>query len=282
MPQVALGTWPESLPAGYSNAQITDALLTWIDLGGRHIDTAFFYQNQEAVGDAVRIALESNRVASRSELFVTSKVNGPIGYQETLDQVNTVTLPALGEDHVDLLLMHWPCCGTFDQCEASSCLENRVQTWLALEELRAAGKATNIGVSNFHVTHLESLFQEVRDRTGRDPNVTANQIPWNLGQHDDALFAWCQQRGITIESYSPLGGPNVNIPVNQIPEVVSIAQAHNVSAFQVTFRWIVQQGIVLVTASVNPSHMAEDLDSLFAFSLTDSEMATLSGLQTQR
>lgn len=278
IPRVAMGTWPGSLPSNISSGELGRALSSWISLGGRHIDTAYVYRNQDTVGKAIADAMAAGAV-TRDELFVTSKVSGPLGYEKTKQQVLKETLPALGLKYVNLLLMHWPCQhDLFDKCSGKDFLEDRVQTWRALEELRAAGVVQNIGVSNFHVPHLESLFEAVRTRTGQPPNATVNQVPFNIRSHDEALLAWCQQHGIVVEAYSPLGGTDSGLSAMKSPSVIAASKAHHVSAAQVALRWVLQKGVVVVTSSTKPEHMSQDLTPLFDFSLTHAEMTVLSGL----
>lgn len=275
IPLVAMGTWPASFDGGTSSDQVTEALTTWISLGGRHIDTADVYGNQGDVGRAIE---KVKGTVGRDQLFITSKVPGPVGYDRAKSLVVSDMLPKLKTDHVDLLLMHWPCTrNRFNQCDGQDGLSERVATWRALEELRAEGKVRNLGVSNFEIHHLEAFFEAVRRDLGGPANLTANQVRWNLDHHDDALLAWCTEHRVTLESYSPLGGRGGVAAQLRKPAVASIAEARKVKPAQVIFRWVVQRGIVLVSGSTDPGHMAEDLDPLFALELTEAEMSSLDG-----
>merc|ERR1719362_345926 len=187
-------------------------------------------------------------------------------------------LPQLGIEYIDLLLIHWPCLTTFDVCTGFDGLANRVDTWQALEELRADGTVRSIGVSNFHVPQLEPFLAAVEARTGRQANVSVDQVPWSLGRKDVTLMAWAKQRNITLEAYSPLGGIGGVAMSLSAPVVQSIAKKHGVTPAQVIFRWIYQQGIVVVTASTNHAHMEQDL-TYFRFRLSQTEMDSLNVLR---
>lgn len=277
VPLVAMGM---VFRKGASSAEVVRALTTWISLGGRHIDAADLYGNQADLGRAIEEVKKEG--VGRDQLFITSKVPGPIGYGRTRSLVLDDMLPKLRSSYVDLLLVHWPCTADpFKSCDGSDGLSERVDTWRALEELRAEGKVRSIGVSNFGVRHLEPFFDAVRRDLGGPPNVTANQVSWNFHDHDAGLLSWCTQNHITLEAYGALGGEADAVAAAlQTPAVVSIAEAQGVKPAQVIFRWVVQRGIVLVTNSDSPTHMAEDLDPLFAFNLTEADMNILDNVSS--
>jgi diketogulonate reductase-like aldo/keto reductase len=109
-------------------------------------------------------------------------------------------------DYVDLLIMHYPCLANYSQprdgCSRDEGQEQRLDTWRALQEILASGKARAIGVSNYRQCHLEALLSA--------PNVSTaplvNQVEWHLGYHNDSLLEYCKAHNITLQAYSPLGG----------------------------------------------------------------------------
>merc|ERR1712196_728229 len=104
-----------------------------------------------------------------------------------------------------------------------------------------------------------------------------NQIEYNVFAHDEDVISSCRKHNITVEAYSPLAPPYSGKSVNNEPTVTSIAKAHNVSAYQVALKWIVQRGDVLTVLSSNPAHQASDAD-LWSFTLTDDEMNEMSAI----
>ena len=160
IPQLGLGVYK------VSDAEATDAVAHALEAGYRHIDTAAFYENEVGVGQAVRAG-----DVPRHEVFVTSKVwQNDHGYDETRRAFDT-SLEKLGFDYLDLYLIHWP-----------APRQNRyVETWRALESLKADGVVRSIGVSNFHPHHLERLARE----GGETPVI--NQVE---------LHPWLQQAGV--------------------------------------------------------------------------------------
>lgn len=263
MPLINLGG-VHSKPSNYS---------LWLDLGGRGLDTAWDYGNdvQKAVGDAVTAS------GIRNDLFITTKVPCCPSWQETkcspwagtnLDEIvrkaADINLELLGVSYVDLLLLHEPC----------DTMKDTVTAYLALEKVKASGKARAIGISNFNKTLIDALMKEAKVL----PAV--NQCGFSIGGHNNSAMGsdpetikHCQDLGITYSAYSPLGGLN-GIDILHDPDVMAIAATHNKSAAEVALRWVVQQGIPAVTASNKESHDLSDLD-IFSFALTNDEMVRL-------
>ena len=257
-----------------------------IEQGARGLDTANVYGDpqQREVGNAVRAAIAMG--VPRSEIFVTSKIEccpgsgfcGAVqGAALCLTKQNAThniehDFDVLGLDYVDLMLLHWPC----DDMDAS------VATYKAMEPLVASGKAKAIGVSNFNASALAELLSRV------DVKPAINQCAFSIAGHtgipyhgfnwgrDDATRELCEANNITYSAYSPLGGWAMGGTSHVLsdPTVNSVAAAHNSTAAAVALRWVTQQGIVAVTSSDNPSHVAGDLAS-FDLTLTDAEMAAL-------
>jgi len=184
---------------------------------------------------------------------------------------------------VDLLLIHWPgatgrpanssdpaCDGP--HADPRKCRQN---TWRAMETAFQAGKARAIGVSNFEQRHM----QDVLDLGSLVPAV--NQVEFHPFWHEDGLVAFCQQRGILLNGYAPYGAPDLfrfTPAMFDEPAIKAVAASHGVSPAQAVLRWEVQQGLVVNPRSMDPAHMAENL-SIWNFTLTDSEMASLSALK---
>lgn len=247
VPQVALGTWP------MLGAEAEQACRSAFDLGYRHVDTAENYDNEEAVGRAVR-----GCGIPRDELFVTTKFNRE-WHGAPADGL-AGNLRRLGLDHVDLVLLHWP----------NPEQDLYVQAWEGLIALREQGLARAIGVSNFKPAHLDRLISA----TGVAPEL--NQIELHPFLTRDATRAYHRAHGILTEGWSPLGRDNGLLAH---PVVTRAAHAHGVSTGQVLLRWQTQQGYVVAPKSADPVRQALNLD-VFGFDLTPGELEALHALDT--
>lgn len=250
IPQLGLGVW--QVP----DAQATDAVTEALAAGYRLIDTAAVYQNERGVGAALAAA-----DVPRESLFITTKVwNSDQGYDETLRAMES-SLERLGLDYVDLYLIHWP----------TPSKERYVDTWRALVRLQQEGRARSIGVSNFHVPHLERAIEA----TGVVPAL--NQIELHPYLQQRELRAFHAKHGIETESWSPLAqGQIVDDPV-----IAAIAAKHGKSPAQVVIRWHLDNGLIVIPKSVTPARIRENI-GVFGFRLDDEDLAGLAALDAGR
>ncbi|MFF2092333.1 aldo/keto reductase [Paenibacillus sp. NPDC058174] len=226
--------------------------------GYRSIDTAAIYQNETGVGQGIKEALAENGL-SREELFVTSKVwNDDQGYESTLAAYET-SLQKLGLDYLDLYLVHWPGKDKYKE------------TWRALETLYKEGRVKAIGVSNFHIHHLEELLKDAEIK----PMVNQVEIHPSLSQQE--LRDYCAANGIQIEAWSPLmQGKLLDNPV-----LTEIGAKHGKSVAQVILRWDLQHGIVTIPKSIKENRIVENA-SIFDFELSAEEVARIDALNENR
>ncbi|MEO5317545.1 aldo/keto reductase [Arthrobacter sp. CC3] len=249
IPQIGLGTWP------LDDQQVAAAVVDAVEAGYRHIDTAVKYGNEKGVGNGIR-----SSGLDRSEVFITTKLDGEFQGQDRAVAGLDGSLKRLGLDYVDLLLIHWP-------------LPRRdefISTWKTFERLQADGKVRSIGVSNFKPAHLERLMAEC------DVVPAVNQIQVSPAVTRIVDISYDRRHGIVTESYSPLGagGDLLNAPV-----LGKIAEKHGKTPGQIVLRWHVEQGLVAIPKSANPQRMKENLD-IFGFALDaddTSAIATLDG-----
>mmetsp|Transcript_80026 Transcript_80026/g.154686 ORF Transcript_80026/g.154686 Transcript_80026/m.154686 type:complete len:305 (-) Transcript_80026:202-1116(-) len=265
MPMLAFGTAKTSL----SGCTVQDGVEQWLRLGGRHIDTADDYGTQPDVGRALKAS-----DVPRKDIFITTKIPGPIGKSATLDKILNTALPQLGVEYIDLVLIHFPC-KTFSPPCGQQYAEDRRDTWAGLVELRAQGKIRAIGVSNYdagQVDEIVAAFQEA-------PAV--NQVQYHLAYHNDTLLAHMKTVGTVLEAWASLGGPTVHGREPTIslgdPRLKEVAARYNASTAQVVFRWETQKGVVPVTATCTEQHAVGDLES-FGFHLSNADMAQLDAL----
>ena len=261
MPAVGLGTW-KSTPG-----EVGAAVLEALRIGYRHIDCAWIYGNEAEIGAAFREAFESGLV-TRDELFVTSKLWNNAHEPECVHPALEDTLQKLGLDHLDLYLMHWPVAlrreATIPEGPQDFLSLDDVPlatTWEAMGAAQSEGLTRHIGVSNFSVERL----QELRAVSGVVP--AANQVEMHPHLPQDDLLDYCQQNGIAVTAYSPLGSPDrppqmkqdVEPPLLDHPTVVAIAQKHAVSPAQVLVAWAVERGTSVIPKSVHAGRLAQNL-----------------------
>jgi 2,5-diketo-D-gluconate reductase A len=223
-----------------------------LEAGYRHIDTAAAYGNEEGVGAAL-----ASSGLSRDEYFVASKLWSPQPDPNATVAAFEASLERLGLDHVDLYLLHWPVTAG----------DGPVETWRTLEEIHREESARTIGVSNFRVEDLELLEREAETRP------TVNQVELHPRQQQVRLRAWHAEHGVASEAWSPLaqGRALVDEPI------VRIAERHRRTPAQVTLRWHLQLGNVVIPKSATPERIRENVE-VFDFELSGEEMATIAGL----
>ena len=248
IPQLGFGVF--KVDPAETERVVTDAL----EAGYRHIDTAAVYGNEHGVGAAIAAS-----GIPRDELFITTKLwNSDQGTQSAFDAVD-LSLEKLGLDHVDLYLIHWP----------RPDLDRYLETWLAMEQIRVDGKATSIGVSNFHVPHLQKLA------AGSATIPAVNQIELHPTFQQRELRAYGAEHGIAIESWGPLGQGKYDL--FGLPAIADAAAAHGVSPAQVVIRWHLQSGIIVFPKSNSAERMRQNID-VFGFELSGEQMAAIDAL----
>lgn len=241
LPRLGLGLYMVSPMDAYAST------LEALRLGYRLIDTASMYQNEAAVGRALRDA----RVG-REEITLVSKVNNPDhGYHEALKAVE-LSRAQLGVTVIDLMLIHSPLGGRV------------LETWDALLEARRRGWVEHVGVSNFGVGHLQRMAA-----AGREPPVV-NQFELSPFCQEPELRRFCARRGIALMGYSPLTrGERL-----QDRRVAAVARRHGRSPAQILIRWALQQGVASIPKTTRPERLRENLGA-FDFSLGDADLAEL-------
>lgn len=248
IPLVGLGTWTLR---GRDCARLTEQA---IRIGYRHIDTAQMYENEREVGEGVRAS------GKRNEVMVTTKVQPTMLAPHDLERSVKESLAKLRLDHIDLLLIHWP--------------NPRVplaETLGAMTKMKNEGYTRQIGVSNFTVALLDEAA-----KVSPLPLV-CNQIECHpfLDQHK--VINACRRHGMAVVAYSPIARGNA-----KGDEVLErIGKAHGKTAAQVSLRFLVQQGIVVIPRTSRVERLHENL-AIFGFALTDAEMAEIGALGARR
>lgn len=247
VPQVGFGTY---LLNGYTGV---NSMTSALNKGYRFLDSAFNYDNEGAVGEAVR-----RSAVPRDEITVLSKLPGRFHeYHQAIQAIQESVLRT-GLDYIDLYLIHWP----------NPQQGLYVEAWQALIDAQRFGLVRSIGVSNFLPEHLEKLEKE----TGVLP--VANEIEVQPYFNNQAQRDYNDQHNIATIDWSPIGRANEMLKDETIGK---IAQAHQRSIPQVILRWEIQLGTITIPKTTTPSRQVENL-SLFDFELTAEEMAIISSL----
>ena len=248
MPMVGYGTY--QTPARITEKCVAEALRA----GYRSIDTAQCYGNEREVGMACR-----KSGIPREELFITTKLWGCYGYQDTLRSIES-SLKKINMDYIDLLLIHEP---TGDVHEI----------YRAMESCYKDGKIRAIGISNF----LEERYLDLVNHCKVIPAI--NQVETHVFRQQKKLRELECQIGTKPESWSPLACGQNNIWNN--PVLVRIAKSHGRSVSQIALRFLVQQGIIVIPKTTNPEHMKENI-SVLDFDLDAEEMQAIKELEVGR
>lgn len=249
IPELGLGVYK------IEDADVERVVHTAIDAGYRAIDTAWFYKNEKALGEALKTVN-----IKREDLFITTKLwNDFQGYDATIKAFND-SLESLQLTYIDMYLIHWPCPadGLF------------IETYKALETLYKEGKIKAIGVCNFKEHHLDQLLAET------EVVPTVNQVEFHPLFNQKALQAYCESKGIKLMAWSPLmrGGEWLNNA-----DLQSIADQYNKTVAQVIIKWHLQQGRLVIPKSQNDNRIRENFD-VFDFELSDEDLAKIDQLNT--
>lgn len=281
MPAIGLGTW-KSDPG-----DVYEAVLTAIRSGYRHIDCAAIYGNEPEVGEALKKAF-SDELVKRDELWITSKLWNNAHRQEQVIPALEQTLKDLQLEYVNLYLMHWPVAlkeevglGFPDGPDKFISLEEvpLAETWSGMERAQQEGLAKHIGVSNFSIKKLEDLIQYGTSR----PEMNQVEMHPYLQQKD--LVKFCEEKGILLTAYSPLGSGDrparskaADAPVLMEDQTIHrIAQKYDCSPAQVLISWAVHRGTAVIPKSVNPKRIQQNIEAA-QVKLDEEDMQQITGL----
>ncbi|KDR70269.1 hypothetical protein GALMADRAFT_255166 [Galerina marginata CBS 339.88] len=247
-----IGSGSYAPPDPESQGRVKDWILTALKNGFRHIDTAWIYLTEKAVGEAIK---ESG--IPREEIFVTTKL--PWNRQDAVQESFEDSLNNLGTGYIDLYLMHWPQAVEYREKnntprnpDGTLKLNNNVNfndAWTQMEKLLDTGKVKAIGVSNFSVKTLEQLFKTAKIT----PAVNQVELHPYLAQNE--LRDYCTRKGIALMAYTPSGYSTVRGD----PLIVSLAEKYKVSPTQIIFAWHLARNTIIVPKSENNERQKENL-----------------------
>jgi len=248
MPLLGFGTWPMKGKIAGRSVKVA------LEAGYRLIDTAKYYNNEEAVGKAIK---ESE--VPREDIFVTTKLwSSDHGYEKALEAFEA-SLDRLGLDYIDLYLIHWPDGGDHNE-----------DTWLAFEELLATDELRGIGVSNYEVQHLKDLMEASETL----PAVNQIQLSPFVYQAKKEVIEFCWNHDIRIEAYSPITkGQKLDDQ-----KLLALAGKYDKTAAQVLIRWGLQHQFIVIPKSSQEKRIHEN-KRVYDFQLSKRDMEILDSLE---
>ena len=264
-PQLGYGTGTAQSRKGDRSAELDEPLvatiLTAIRAGYRHLDGAQFYGNERELGAAIK-----QSGVPRESLFVATKINGDA--PTDTEACFAASLEKLGLDYVDLYLIHAP---FFAKTDAD--LQAK---WAELEALQASGRARSIGVSNFLQPHLEAILKTAK------VVPAVNQIEYHpYLQHKD-LVDFHQAHGIATVAYSPLAAVLHGKPGPMDQYYSNLAAKYAVSEAEVALRWVVDQGMGVLTTSANEDRLRGYLAKIGKWKLTPREVQNIKDIGSEK
>lgn len=276
-----LGFGTAEFPFGINPEAVKEAILHAIKLGYRHFDTAAVYESEQPLGEAIADALCLGLIQSRNQLFITSKLWPTDAHRGLVLPALQKTLRNLKLDYLDLYLIHWPASvkpGPFLPFTQEDLLPIDLKSvWEAMEECQNLGLTKSIGVSNFSCKKLETILNIAKI----PPSV--NQVEMNPLWQQKKLREFCNEKGILVAAYSPLGAKGTFWGTKGVMEcrvLNEIAEAKGKSVAQICLRWGYEQGVCVVVKSFNKKRMKQNLD-IFDWNLSEEELEKIIGISPQ-
>lgn len=248
IPLLGFGTW--MLEPEDARRMVAEALR----IGYRHIDTAWIYKNEAAVGDGIRDAIAAGHV-KRQDIWLTTKIWVEHFRHDALLKQAEESAASLGFTP-DLLLLHWP--------KTTPALKETIE---ALNEAKDRGLTRSIGLSNFP----SKEFREAQALS--KARLVTNQVEYHPYLKLTKLLETAKDLGSSITAWSPLAQGNIA----DDPTINEIGKAHGKSAGQVTLRWLIQQNVIAIPRTTKVSRAEESFD-IFDFELTSEEMQRIHAL----
>ncbi|XP_037585011.1 prostaglandin F synthase 1-like [Cebus imitator] len=284
MPMLGFGT---SAPRKVAMSNVEEAVQVAIDVGYRHIDSAYLYLNEEAIGQAIRKKI-ANGTVKRKDIFYTTKLWGTFSRPELVQRGLELSLQKLQLSYVNLYLIHYPVSlqpgkefipmdsqgkiifDTVDLCS----------TWEAMEKCKNTGLAKSIGVSNFNRRQLEMIL----NKPGLKYKPVCNQVECHPYLNQSKLLEYCKSKDIVMTGYAALGSDpgkewvkTDNPVLLEDPVLNAIAEKHRRTPAQVALRYQLQRGVVVLAKSFTEKRIKKNFQ-ICDFQLTPEDMKTIDGL----
>ncbi|KAK7110405.1 aldo-keto reductase family 1 member A1-like [Littorina saxatilis] len=283
IPVLAFGTWQ------VSGDKIKEVLPLALDTGYRHIDTAYSYGNEEAIGDVLHDYFAQDKL-KRADVFVATKLWMTFLAKDDVRQGVEESLRRLRLDYLDLVMIHAPWGfknrrdGTLFPLDNHGNFElenyDLIDTWKALEQLVTEGKVRSLGVSNFNSVQVDLV-----NFVAKVPPVV-NQVECHAYLPQKELQEFCAKRGVRLSAFAPLGSPGrpEHLITDGEPVLLqeSVLQAigakYGKTPAQVLLRSLTQRGIITISKSITPSRIKENFE-IFDFTLAAEDMMAIGKLR---
>ena len=228
-----------------------NSILYALQNGVRLIDTAYIYNNEEEVGNAVR-----NSKINRKDIFIITKLY-PNQYNNAEKAINDA-LKKLNVEYIDMMLLHHPG-------------NNDVEAYKAIEKAIKEGKIRSVGLSNWYIKELKEFLPKINIM----PALVQNEIhPY---YQDTEVIEYIQSLGIAVQGWYPLGGRGHQKELLNDKVLKYIAAKYNKSVAQIILRWNLQRGVIVIPGSSNREHIIENTE-IYDFELSDEDMKRISEL----
>jgi len=285
IPNIGMGTFGSD---HFTPDQVADAVYGAINVGYRLIDCASIYGNEDKIGEAIARAIDEGLV-TREELFVISKVWNDMHGKGGVLLSCAKSLRDLKLDYIDMYIVHWP----FPNHHAPGCdgdvrnpgakpfdKDEYVKVWRQMEKLMYMGLVRSLGMSNMTIKKLDAVLPQCRIRP------VALEMELHPAFQQPALFNYCMDKAIQPIGFCPIGSPTrpdrdrvpEDIAATEMPEIVAIAEAHNVHPAIICLKWAVQRGQIPIPFSVNEDEYTSNFNSINDINeapLTDEEMVQI-------
>ncbi|KAF9264021.1 Aldo/keto reductase [Marasmius fiardii PR-910] len=258
-----MGCWMGS-PGG--GQRVCDMVQKAIKSGYRHFDTASGYDNEEQVGKAIK-----DSGIPRSEFYITTKLGNTAHHQ--VQEAFAESLRKLDSEYIDLYLMHWPQASIDGRVIAPEESPTIIETWKEMEKLLDTGKVKTIGVSNFSIKTLQILLPHC------SVIPATNQVELHPFLPCISFKKFCEEKGILLTAYSPLGRPvrGQPGPLND-PTVVKLAEKLKADPAQVIVSWGVQKNIIMIPKTENETRIRTNITLV---TLSDDDLNTIDKIHTE-
>jgi aldehyde reductase len=268
---------------GYTSTKIA------LENGYRHIDTAYFYENEAEIGKAVNEIIAAGEV-KRDEVFVVTKLWNIHHDPKHVEMACRRSLKNLGLDYIDLYLIHVPIGYEYREPEELLPKDSAgnlafsdvdyVDTWKEMEKLVDLGLVKSIGVSNFNSEQITRILDVCRIKP------VTNQVECSPSLNQKKLIEFCKARDVTVTAYSPLTRPHYyekdhSLPKPALldPKVAEIGAKYSKTPAQVVLRYLVQLGAIPIPKSSNAERIKQNID-IFDFELTAEELQVMDSFHT--
>ncbi|XP_028137079.2 dihydrodiol dehydrogenase 3-like isoform X3 [Diabrotica virgifera virgifera] len=281
IPTIGLGTAYQE-----SDDVVQEAVDAALEIGYRHIDTAFWYNTEKNIGQVLIKWLSSGRI-KREEIFVTTKLPFQGAHAEAVEPFLKKSLENLQLDYVDLYLIHYPVAFKYegvDKFTPEPVETDHISLWKKMEEQVEAGRTKFIGVSNFNISQIKKIIKIATLKP------VCSQVEMHASFQNQDHVNFCKDNNIVVTAYSPLGTPNLGQFLDENlkkaikqPNLLNdatvrkIAEKHHKTSAQVLLRFLIQKDVCVIPKSSNPNRIKENFQ-VFDFKLDNRDMKMLENL----